>query len=74
MLGTWLKFFSTFHSQTDGQTEVVSRSPENLLRTLVGEHIGSWDLKLSIAKFAYNLYVNRTTCKSLHETVYGFRA
>jgi len=58
---------------TDGQTEVVNKSIGNLLRTLVGEHVGSWDLKLSIVEFAYNSSVNRTTDKSPHETVYDFR-
>jgi len=73
MLGTKLKFSTTFHPQTDGQTEVVNRSLGNLLRTLVGEHTGSWDLKLTTAEFAYNTAVNRTTCKSPHEIIYGCR-
>ena len=67
MLGTKLKFSTAFHPQTDSQIEIVNRSLGNLLRTLVGEHIGSWDLKLSIAEF-----VNKTS-KSPHEIVYGFR-
>lgn len=71
-LGTKLKYSTAFHRQTDGQTEVVNRSLENLLRTLISEHIGNWDLKLSIAEFAYNSSVSRTTGKSLHEIMYGF--
>ena len=31
------------------------------------------DLTLPTAEFAYNTYVNRTTYKSLHEIIYGFR-
>jgi len=58
---------------TDGQTEVVNKSIGNLLRTLVGEHVGSWDMKLSIVEFAYNSSVNRTTDKSPHEIAYDFR-
>ena len=54
MLGLKLKFSTVFYSQTDDQTEVVNRNLGNLLRILVGEHIGSWDLKLSIFEFAYN--------------------
>ena len=73
MLGTRLKFSTAVHPQTDGQIEIVNRSLGNLLRTLVGEYIESWDLKLSIAEFAYNSSVNSTTGKSSHEIVYGFR-
>jgi len=72
ILGMKLKFSTAFHPQTDGQTEVVNRSSGNLLRTLVGEHMGSWDLKLAIAEFAYNT-MNRTQTILLHEIVYGFR-
>jgi len=51
--------------------EVVNRSLENLVRTLVVEHIGTWDLKLVTTEFAYNTTGNMTTCKSPHEIVYG---
>ena len=43
------------------------------MHTLVGEHIESWDLKLSIAELACNSSVNRTMGKSPHEIVYDFR-
>jgi len=73
MLDTKLKFSTAFPPQTNGQTEVVNKSLENLLRTLVSEHTGSWDLKLATVEFAYNTAVNRTTGKSPHEIVYDFR-
>jgi len=73
MLHTKLKFFTIFHPHIDGQIEVVNKSLANLLRTLVGEHIETWDLKLAAVKFAYNTVVNRTTGKSPHEIVYDFR-
>jgi hypothetical protein len=42
-LGTNLSFISTYHPQTDGQTEVVNRSLGNLLRSLVTEQGHQWD-------------------------------
>ena len=72
-VGTKLQYSSAFHPQTDGQTEVVNRSLGNLLRTLVGEHLRDWDLKLSTAEFAYNNSINRTIGMSPSEVVYGFK-
>ena len=72
LFGTTLKFSSAFHPQTDGQTEVVNRSLGNLLRSLVGIKQGVWDLILSIAEFAYNNSVNRSTGKSPFQIVNGY--
>jgi len=73
MLVTKLKFSVVFYPQSDGQPEVLNRSPKNLLRTLVGEHTKNWDLKLATAEFAYNTIVNKATGKLPHEIVYDFR-
>jgi hypothetical protein len=70
-LGTNLAFSSSYHPQTDGQTEVVNRSLGDLLRSLVTEHHSSWDQILPQAKFAYNDSVNRSTGKSPFQILYG---
>jgi hypothetical protein len=70
-LKTDLKFSSSHHPQTDGQTEVVNRSLGNLLRCLVGDKPKGWDLILPQAEFAYNNSVNRSTGKSPFQIVYG---
>nr|GEU28731.1 hypothetical protein [Tanacetum cinerariifolium] len=51
-------------------TEVVNRSLENLLRSLIVDNAKKWDLILRQVEFAYNRSVNRTTGKSPFEVVY----
>ncbi|PKI60289.1 hypothetical protein CRG98_019344 [Punica granatum] len=71
MVNTQLNFSTAHHPQIDGQTEVVNRSLGNLLRGLVGEHVKSWDQKLSPAEFAHNYAVNRSTGFSPFQVVYS---
>ena len=70
-MGIELKFSSTFHPQTDGQTEVLNRSLGNLLRCLVGNKPSNWEMVLAQAKFSYNNSVNRSTRKTPFEIVTG---
>lgn len=70
-LGTNLKFSSSYHPQTDGQTEVINRSLGNLLRSHVGKNIRQWDLVLSPVEFAYNRSTSQTTGCTPFEIVYG---
>ena len=69
--GTKLNFSSSFHPQTDGQTEVVNRSVGNMLRCLCEGKLGTWDQMLAQAEFAYNSSVNRATRLSPFQIVYG---
>ena len=71
-MGTKLLFSSTFHPQTDGQTEVTNRSLGNLLRCLVTDHAASWDFVLPQTEFAFNNSVNRSTGCTPFEVVFGF--
>ncbi|PKI41943.1 hypothetical protein CRG98_037693 [Punica granatum] len=70
MVNTQLNFSTAYHPQTNGQTEVVKRSLGNMLRGLVGEHVKSWDQKLSQAEFAHNHAVNRSIGFSPFQVVY----
>lgn len=71
MLGTTLDMSTAYHPQTNGQTEVVNRSLGNMLRSLVGENIKSWDSRLCQAEFAHNHANNRSSGFSPFKVVYG---
>ncbi len=48
---TQLSYSSSYHPQTDEQTEVINRSLGNLLRSLIRENSRMWDRVLGQAKF-----------------------
>ena len=60
-MGTTLKFSTTFHPQTHGQTEVTNCSLGNLLCCLIQEHTTTWDELLPRAEFAYSASQHRAT-------------
>jgi hypothetical protein len=70
-LGTNLSFISSYHPQTDGQTEVVNKILGDLLRSLVIEHHSQWDHILPQSEFAYNDSLNRSIGKIPFQIVYG---
>ncbi|GJZ41324.1 putative CCCH-type zinc finger family protein [Tanacetum coccineum] len=70
-MGTQMCFSTSYHPETDGQTEVVNRSLRNLLRCLAGDKPKQWDLVIPFAEFAYNNSRNRTTQRTPFEVVYG---
>jgi IS30 family transposase len=60
-LGMKFSFSSSYHPQTDGQTELVNKSLKNLLRSLVIEQGRQWDQILAQEEFAFNNSLNRLT-------------
>ena len=70
-LDTTLNYSSTYHPQTDGQTEVVNRMMGNMIRCLVGDHPKQWDTVLAQAEFTYNAMVNHSTGQALFDIVYS---
>ena len=53
-LGTRLNFCTTFHPQTNGQTEQLNQILEDMLRACVIDFTGSWDTQLHLMEFSYN--------------------
>jgi len=71
LLGTKLCFSTSYHPQTDGQTEVTNCTLGVLLRGLVRKTTKDWDVKLSHAEFAYNRSPTYAIKHSPFEVVYG---
>ena len=53
-MGTRLTMSTTFHPQTDGQSERTIQVLEDMLRACVLDHKGSWEEHLPLVKFTYN--------------------
>jgi len=70
-LGTKLKYSTTCHPQTDGQTEVTNRTLGTLLRVLIKHQAKAWHLLLPHAEFAYNKTPSKATGLSPFKVVYG---
>ena len=54
-MGTKLHFSTSFHPQTDGQTERVNALLEQYLRHFVSANQIDWAKLLDVAQFSYNL-------------------
>ena len=69
--GTQLQFSTSYHPQTDGQTEAINKCLETYLRcfTLKNKHI--WVQWLPLAKWWYNTNYHATTKMTPCESVYG---
>jgi len=72
MMDTRLKKSTTFHPQTDGQTEVVNRTMVHMLRGYNAKHPKTWDDSLPYLQFAFNRAVHGSSGKSPFETCYGY--
>ncbi|MCO5558453.1 hypothetical protein L7F22_012036 [Adiantum nelumboides] len=60
-MGTTLKFSSSFHPQTDGQSEEANSTILDLLKCYVSEHKGKWEQYLPLVEYAYNNTVHSST-------------
>ncbi|MCO5577600.1 hypothetical protein L7F22_031431 [Adiantum nelumboides] len=70
-MGTTLKFSSSFHPQTDGQSEEANSTVLDLLKCYVSEHKAAWEQYLPLVEYAYNNTVHSSTGKAPFEIVEG---
>ena len=70
-LGTKLSISTTYHPQTDGQTERVNRVLEVLLRACILDFGGPWENHLHLVEFSYNNSYQASIGMAPYEALYG---
>jgi len=70
-LRTKLRLSSAYHPQTDGQSERIIQTLEDLLRACVLDHKGSWDKFLPLIEFTYNNSFHASIGMAPFEALYG---
>jgi hypothetical protein len=72
-LGTKLIRSSSYHLQTDGQTERINQILEDMLRASILHFDKSWDKCLSLAEFSYNNIYQVSLKMAPFDALYGRR-
>jgi hypothetical protein len=72
-LGTRLEFSTSFHPQTDGQTERVNQVLEDMLRACALDYGSIWDDNLTYAEISYNNSYQASIEMAPFEALYGKR-
>ncbi|WMV41074.1 hypothetical protein MTR67_034459 [Solanum verrucosum] len=70
-LGTQLTFSTTFHPQTDGQSERTIKVLEEMLRSCVIDIGGYWDKFLPLCEFFYDNSYYSSIDMAPFEELYG---
>ena len=66
-----MKFSTTFHPQTDGQSERVIQILEDMLRACTLDFKGSWSESLPLVEFSYNNSYQASIGMTPYEALYG---
>jgi transposase InsO family protein len=70
-LGTQLKYSTTFHPQTDGQSERTIQTLEDMLRACVLDFSSEWERFLPLVEFSYNNSYHTSIGMAPYEALYG---
>ena len=70
-LSSYLRLSTTFHSQTDEQSEHTIQILEDMLRACVLDFIKLWEDHLHLVEFAYNNSYQASIGMVLFEALYG---
>ena len=70
-LGTQLSFSTSYHPETDGQTERVNQVMEDMLRMYVMDQQTQWEKYLPLVEFAYNNSYDSSIGATPYEILYG---
>ncbi|XP_021820750.1 uncharacterized protein LOC110762420 [Prunus avium] len=68
---TQLQFGTAFRPQTDGQSERMIQTLENMLRACALQFRGNWDEKLPLMEFVYNNSFQESIGMSPFDALYG---
>ena len=68
--GTKLNLSTTYHSQTDRQSERTIQILENMLKSCIMEFGGSWSHHMTLVEFAYNNTYHASIQMAPYETLY----
>jgi hypothetical protein len=71
-LGTQLAHSSSYHPQSDGQTEIVNKCLEGYLRCFVSDKQTQWFKWLPLAKWWYNTSFHTATKMTPFMALYGY--
>ena len=70
--GATLTMSSSYHPQTDGQTEVVNKSLEHYFRAFAADKPNTWVEWLPLADFWFNTNFHISTKMTPFEALYGY--
>nr|GFA19265.1 putative reverse transcriptase domain-containing protein [Tanacetum cinerariifolium] len=70
-MGTWLDMSTTYHPETDGQSERTIQTLEDMLHACVIEFRNGWERHLPLVEFSYNNSYHASIKAALFEALYG---